>query len=701
MNRTKWALLFLLGLAVQPGICAQNPASRESADDHLDRANQFAGSGNLSGAIGEFRAAIHLDPSNASAHWGLAKALEAENPHVVVPNLSAFFLRSKMQGALKEYQLALKLDPKLRDDQTESAGVHVHRAEISLGADFGHWWAYPCADVSDNLINHSMDDAAAEYRIAILLDPDYVSAHVGLGIVLAKFHKTDEAIDEFRAAVRLDPHHAEAHLGLGKLLEKKGKLQDALQEYAGALSLKEGKAKYEKLSSKLGMKKEPSQLLVSGKNSAAPASAGQPASAAARAPEPASEPDTPASEQAPVPAKTDPEDALRSFKSYYIKSDTIYLHREMLQTELQKRREFSAWELTPAEDLKAADVLITITLPFLTWEWNYRMVHQPSGTEVGMGKVSAAVEKTAAPQLAAMIVERIRSARPLPASFQNTQSTPQVLLSPLAEKGKSWDVRYIWGSVLPHQDTPVTLTLNRERMTVRNSKTLMFSAPVLNLSAFDSRTEVHRATEDWEEAWDKMPEATLALFIFALPVFWAGEGIAAPIKSTDHFVRMYWIEDGATKSAEFRVRTRDTKSLFAELNKVIRTPVEDLQQLSQARLKLIAEQFDASPIVELDRQVNVGWRTIAPGAYRLVVVPREQNLAEVYFFPASFQGGSFNARDVAALAVVELERRKTALEDPSARYVIYREQNGIAMPNQIGTSDLILHFTPVPLGFAK
>src|SRR5712691_8197645 len=100
---------------------------------------------------------------------------------------------------------------------------------------------------------------------------------------------------------------------------------------------------------------------------------------------------------------SDPEHILREFKSYYVKSDTIYLHRETLQKELQNRLEFAAWELTATEDSKAAEVVVTITLPFLTWEWNYRMVYQPTGAVLGTGKVSAAVEKTAVPQLAAMM----------------------------------------------------------------------------------------------------------------------------------------------------------------------------------------------------------------------------------------------------------------------------------------------------------
>src|SRR5579864_5558076 len=413
----------------------------------------------------------------------------------------------------------------------------------------------------------------------------------------------------------------------------------------------------------------------------------------------------------------DPEHILQEFKSYYIKSDTIYLHRETLQTELQKRGEFPAWELTTTEDAKAADVVITITLPFLTWEWNYRMVYQPTGAVLGTGKVSAAVEKTAAPQLAAMIVKRIRDVRPLPASFQDVQATSQALTDLPPEKGKSFRVRYISGPVsgLP-EGTPVTLTVNRERMTVRNSKTLMFSAPVLTLTALDSRTEVHKATKGWEEFWDASLNTLLqdeptvagnatkgigAAFILAgaIPVALIGEGILAPIKTTDHFVTMYWVEDGATKSAEVRLSTRDTKSLLAELKRVTGRGAEDVQELAERRQKSIREQFDGAPTVVIDRQVNIGWHSLTSGSYRLIVVPREKNLAEVYFLPANkpapdFSSGSLNPEDVGTQAVAELERRKTPRESKAVPTVSYREQNGIVIFSRIETRDLILRFTP-------
>jgi hypothetical protein len=439
-------------------------------------------------------------------------------------------------------------------------------------------------------------------------------------------------------------------------------------------------------------------------------------------------------EKTPAAQNPVPQDILRGFKSYYIKSDTIYLHRETLGKELQNRPEFAAWDLTATEDSKAADVVITITVPFLTWKWNYRMVYLPTGALLGTGKVSAAVEKTAAPQLAAMIVKRIGEARPLRGSFQNTQATPQAIADSRSEKGKSWRVRYISGPASGiGKDTPVTVTLNREWITVRKSKTLALSAPVRNVSAVDSRTEVHRAAKGWEDFWGASFDTLLrddgnnsvagaaakgisAAFVLmgTVPIALAGEGILAPMKTTDHFVSLYWLEDGAVKSAEFRASGGDTKSLLAELKKVTGRRAEDIQELAKRRQQSIREQFDGAPIVGIDRQVSIGWHSLPPGSYRLIVVTRERNLAEIYFVPTDKTAKdlwnespseasqvSANTEDFATKAVAEFERRRTPLESKSAPSVFYREQNGIVTFSLIETDELILRFTPIPLGLAK
>ncbi len=415
-------------------------------------------------------------------------------------------------------------------------------------------------------------------------------------------------------------------------------------------------------------------------------------------------------------------DVLQAFKSYSVKSDTIYMHRETLMKELQKRPEFSAWGLTAIEDPKAADVLIVVTLPFLTWEWNYRMVFQSTGAVLGTGKVSAAIESTAAPQLAVMIVERIRTARPVPASFWNVPGTQQALASSGSLRGKSWKATYISGAgTTLDKGAPVTLTVNRDWVTIRASKTKSFSVPAANLRAVDSRTQLHERTQGWENFWGDFfstagndSNGALAV-IAAIPIIFIGEGILASTKTTDHFVSLYWLEDGVMKSAEFRVGGDNAESLLAALNNDITgAKVENLEEIARTRQKAITDEFASSPVVEIDRQVSIGWNSVAPGQYRLIVIPRERGLAEVYFFPANKPAPEFlsaaqpndnqstaNLGDFPTQAVAEFERREKASESKTARSVSYREQNGIVTFSQIETDEFILRFTPIPLGFAK
>jgi tetratricopeptide (TPR) repeat protein len=60
-----------------------------------------------------------------------------------------------------------------------------------------------------------LDEAAAEYRAALALKPDYPEAQANLGVVLARLGKYDEAIAAYEAALKLAPHLTPILLNLG------------------------------------------------------------------------------------------------------------------------------------------------------------------------------------------------------------------------------------------------------------------------------------------------------------------------------------------------------------------------------------------------------------------------------------------------------------------------------------------------------
>jgi tetratricopeptide (TPR) repeat protein len=82
-----------------------------------------------------------------------------------------------------------------------------------------------------------LDEAVAEYRKAIALDPNDTRAHSNLGWVLQCQKKWDEAIAACRRAIELDPKDAIPHDILGIALMKKGQLDEAVAAYRKAIEL--------------------------------------------------------------------------------------------------------------------------------------------------------------------------------------------------------------------------------------------------------------------------------------------------------------------------------------------------------------------------------------------------------------------------------------------------------------------------------
>ncbi|HEX4576102.1 MAG TPA: tetratricopeptide repeat protein [Edaphobacter sp.] len=93
------------------------------------------------------------------------------------------------------------------------------------------------------------DESAQEYRQAIRMNeasipwwstrsnPDFTASHVNLGWVLEEQHKLDEAVSEYRRAIQIDPKSAYAHYLLGGGLEGQNKLDEAVAEYRTAIRL--------------------------------------------------------------------------------------------------------------------------------------------------------------------------------------------------------------------------------------------------------------------------------------------------------------------------------------------------------------------------------------------------------------------------------------------------------------------------------
>lgn len=125
-------------------------------------------------------------------------------------------------------------------------------------------------------------------------------------------------------------------------------------------------------------------------------------------------PSTARAEEIERAGPADSASVLRNCKTIFVESHTIYLKGNLLQDALYTRPEIRDWGIRVVDDRPSADVYIDVTRPFLTFDWEFKMIDNRSGAVVGTGKVVAWDGHIAAPQLAVEIMEIFRAARPLP-----------------------------------------------------------------------------------------------------------------------------------------------------------------------------------------------------------------------------------------------------------------------------------------------
>ncbi len=112
----------------------------------------------------------------------------------------------------------------------------------------------------------------------------------------------------------------------------------------------------------------------------------------------------------------DPAGILRSARSIFVESHTIWMKGNLLQDALYIRPEMREWGIRIVDDRNGADIYIDVTRPFLTYDWIFKMINPKTGMVLGTGKVTAIDGPAAAQRLAIDIVNQLRSVRPVPAT---------------------------------------------------------------------------------------------------------------------------------------------------------------------------------------------------------------------------------------------------------------------------------------------
>jgi serine/threonine-protein kinase len=199
------------------------------------------GGENLRQAIGFYEQAIARDPKYALAYAGLAEA------YVLLPFYTATAPQDAYPTAKAAALKALQLDEKLAEAHTalglllcigdlDMAGsISEFQRAIALNPNYAtahHWYGN-----GPLLALGRFEEAIAEGKRAIELDPLSPIINADLGRNLYNARRYDEAIAQLRKTLEIDPTFYYTHYNLGMALQRKGDVPAAIAEYTKAQQL--------------------------------------------------------------------------------------------------------------------------------------------------------------------------------------------------------------------------------------------------------------------------------------------------------------------------------------------------------------------------------------------------------------------------------------------------------------------------------
>ena len=198
------------------------------------------GGDNIRQAIAFYEQAIVRDPNYAPAYAGLAEA------YVILPIYTDASAREAYAKAKAAALKALQLDDKLAEAHNALAmvlflyldiagSIPEFQRAIALNPNYAtahHWYGFnPLATLG------RFDEAIAESKRAVELDPlsPVINSDLGSNLMVAR--RYDEAIAQLRKTLEIDPTFSLAHGALGEALQFKGDLPGAIAEYTKAQEL--------------------------------------------------------------------------------------------------------------------------------------------------------------------------------------------------------------------------------------------------------------------------------------------------------------------------------------------------------------------------------------------------------------------------------------------------------------------------------
>jgi TolB-like protein/Flp pilus assembly protein TadD len=195
----------------------------------------------LKKSIDYFEQAIVADPNYALAYAGVADA------YVLLPGYSGGNPRDCYPKAIAAAKKALELDDTLAEARTSLAlaiwyydfDFSQANREFQRAIELNPNYAIAHQQYGNNTLSAigRFNDAIAEGKRAVELDPLSLVINADLGVDYYYARRYDEAIAQLRKLLEMDPGYYFAYVTLGEALEMKGARDAAIAEYQKARAL--------------------------------------------------------------------------------------------------------------------------------------------------------------------------------------------------------------------------------------------------------------------------------------------------------------------------------------------------------------------------------------------------------------------------------------------------------------------------------
>jgi TolB-like protein/Tfp pilus assembly protein PilF len=195
----------------------------------------------LKKSLDYFQQAIAIDPNYALAYAGVADA------YVFLPGYTAGAPRDYYPKAMAAAKKALELDDTLAEAHTTLAlaiwyydfNFSQANREFQRAIELNPNYATGHQQYGNNTLSAlgRFDDAIAEGKRAVELDPLSLVINADLGMNYHFARRYDEAIAQLRKTLEMDPGYYYAHVDLGQVLTAKRAFDEAIVEYQKARAL--------------------------------------------------------------------------------------------------------------------------------------------------------------------------------------------------------------------------------------------------------------------------------------------------------------------------------------------------------------------------------------------------------------------------------------------------------------------------------